>query len=121
MIVAVYGTLKEWFYNHSLITNFKKIWEDYINFEALVDCWFPCVKFNKKRKNKILVELYEVDTEEGMEQLDMLEWVPRLYHRLYTKTISGKDVCVYEYTDKIEWINFNVLEDQWDNKYTRSN
>jgi len=119
MLVAVYGTLKEWFYNHYLIKDFKKVWEDYIKFEALEDCGFPCVKFNDKSDKEILVELYEVDTEEWMERLDRLEWVPTLYHRLYTKTVSGKDICVYEYTDDIEWVYFHCIEEIDNKKYNR--
>lgn len=118
MIVAVYGTLKEGFSNHSLIKDFKMIEKDFIKIDALEDCGFPCVKFNKEWEIELEIELYNVDTEQGMDNLDMLEWVPTLYHRLTTETVSGKEVIVYEYTEDIEGIDYNCLEKMKDNKYT---
>ncbi len=119
MLVAVYGTLKKGYGNHSVISAHKLVGSDYLRISALEDCGFPCVKFNKDSNIKLFVELYEVNTEEGMNRLDSLEWVPTLYHRLYTKTVWGKDVCVYEYTDKLNGIDYNCLEQEWENDYKR--
>lgn len=73
MLVFVYGSLKEGFGNHRLISSFKKIGEGTIEGKMYSLGAFPAVVLDKENPDLIHGEIYDVNTESGLERLDMLE------------------------------------------------
>lgn len=93
MLVAVYGTLRKGYWNHSLIEKTKFIgktktdpkWAMHISsgqFPVLIP-----------GSNSIVVEVYDVN-KETLARLDMLEGYPNFYNRKLIKTEYG-DAWIY--------------------------
>lgn len=107
-LVAVYWTLKKWFWNYRVMerANWKFIWEDYIQFNKLDSFWYPMITLGNDTNTYLKVELFEVNKEWITWQLDMLEWYREnsqfnLYNRVKTKTLNWLDVWIYEINNDI--------------------
>ena len=101
--VAVYGSLKEGFHNHSLLKGAKKLGEGLLSSSYLMHSYGSCPALERTTEPSapIHVEVYEVD-DKGLEALDYLEGyhpdrVPRLnfYQRTKDTTTDGLEVWVY--------------------------
>lgn len=109
--VAVYGTLKEWFHNHSVMQRAEgtKIGMDYVEVESLHNVWYPCVKFKEGTNRFLEIEVYYVP-DEWMQNLDWLEWYTpgdpnNLYNRITVTTHNWDEVIVYEINSDIDdWL-----------------
>lgn len=81
--IFVYGTLKKGYGNHGVLGRSKYINEALTNSRefTMFDGGFPYVSdsFTDKNTGSILGELYEVDNEQTLANLDRLEGVPTLY------------------------------------------
>jgi gamma-glutamylcyclotransferase (GGCT)/AIG2-like uncharacterized protein YtfP len=103
MIIWVYGTLKKWFNNHSVMETAEWIFikEDYIQINKLWECWFPYIELSDSSDKWLKVELYEIK-DSNMYILDHLEWYTEWntnnhYNRVLIETLSWEKVYVYEY------------------------
>lgn len=76
--VAVYGSLKEGFYNHRLLRGQRLVGKGHVTgFEMFSMGSFPMII---EGKGNVAVEVYEVDSA-TMDNLDRLEGFPRFYDR----------------------------------------
>lgn len=103
-LVAVYGTLKKWWGNHSVMERAEWVFqkEDYIPYESIVSGWFPMVKFKQDSLKFLKVELYKVPKVWVLKYLDALEGHPSFYVRKEVTTLlSWVNVTVYEIVDPI--------------------
>ena len=104
-IVAVYGTLKKWFWNHRTMewAQWEFIRVDYIPFTELASCWYPMMKFDDASSKKFIeVELYKVDDRGVLDYLDRLEGYPSLYIRKKVTTLLWEEsVVVYQINSDI--------------------
>jgi len=101
--VAVYGTLKKAYANHSSMVSAggEYIGKDYIQIERVDCCGFPMVKLSDSSKKWLEVEVYNVSLHWIEWPLDTLEWYTpwstyNLYHRVKTITKNWAEVWVYE-------------------------
>ena len=113
-LVWVYWTLKKWKWNNVVLWDSKKIWETYIWIDKIEDCWYPMIKL--WNTEQLLIEVYEVTNKDIMEWLDMLEWVPTLYHKAKVDTDLWK-VIIYEYTGNLDLLDYDCITKVWPNKY----
>ena len=100
MLIAVYWTLKKWYWNHRLLEWATFLKEDFVPFLKIAGSWFPIAKFNFNSKlsdneKYLLVELYNV-SEDMMPRIDWLEWHPNWYRRTPIQTTSWIDVEIYD-------------------------
>ena len=106
MRVAVYGTLKRWYGNHSVMIQAwgELIATDDIEFESIKDVWYPCIKFKEWTNKFIQVEIYEVQDREPLDWLEWYtEWDPNnLYNLKEVTTAKWDKVFIYEYNWDIE-------------------
>jgi gamma-glutamylaminecyclotransferase len=81
--LLVYGTLKKGYGNHGVLGRSKYINEAMTNSRefTMFDGGFPYVSdgFSDKSNGSILGELYQVDDQQILDNLDRLEGVPHLY------------------------------------------
>lgn len=98
-LVAVYGTLMSGFGNHRILSNSNFLGNDTINGFNMHDIgWFPGII---KGEDKISAEIYQIDSEETVQQLDYLEGYPNLYTREQVDTQYGK-AWIYIYNNKLD-------------------
>lgn len=90
--VFVYGTLKEGFGNHRVLSSSRKVGEAITCSDSysMIDGGFPTVVLGGKFHVK--GELYEVVDERVMRNLDMLEGVPTLFDHHKTQVKVDSDV-----------------------------
>lgn len=94
MYVFVYGTLKQGYGNHGVLGNSKFIGKaftespDYL----LYDGGFPWAVYEEdKGIGRIVGEVYEIDDEITLHNLDRLEGVPYMYQHHTTNVIMIKE------------------------------
>ena len=111
MKVAVYWTLKKWYYYHNFLANAKFLYNSFIGIWALKDVWYPCVKLGNKEM--LEVEVYEIN-KDILQKLDELEEVPDEYIRKTIEILAPNNtkdmVFIYEYVGKIDKIDYSVLK-----------
>ena len=108
MLVAVYGSLKKGFGNHSLLKHSKFIGEDIVKgFEMRSMGAFP---FIRKGFGNVHIEIYEVD-DLTMFNLDRLEGYPYFYNRIQVKTKNlKKKVWIYVINEKLSFVtNYKIV------------
>lgn len=107
-IIAVYWTLKKWFWNYWVMERAKGVFirEDFVEFTHIVSWWFPMIKFwkNEGVKKFIKVELFSVPEEWIINSLDRLEWHPTFYKRKDVTTVIDEEPCV----------TYNIVDSIWD-------
>lgn len=100
MKVAVYGSLRKGFGNHTLIDHCNKEWEGYVllnNRKMVAYCnAFPAVVVSKL-SCPFIAEVYEID-EQTLARLDRLEGFPHFYNREKITTPVG-DAWMYYIAD----------------------
>lgn len=93
--VAVYGSLKEGFGNHRLLTTSEKVGEDWVDGWTMYSLGgFPAIV---EGDGSIKVEIYEVD-DETFSRLDRLEGYPSFYDRKKVETSEGAAWIYYHHT-----------------------
>jgi len=109
-IIAVYGTLKQWYGNHSLMSWCNLIWKDYVKCYGITGKWFPIGDFkdNWNSRFRLLVELYEVPTD-VLPRVDALEWHPNWYKRIEVTTKSWRQVEIYN--QYVKTIDTSILKE----------
>ena len=107
-LVAVYGSLREGFGNHSLLEGATKLSKESITGEyTMLDLGaFPGVIL--EGNTPLVVEVYQVD-EPTFNRLDMLEGYPSFYNRKKISTSAGE-----------AWIYFLEGREGWSNSYVKS-
>ena len=110
ILVAVYGSLKKEFHNHSLLMNSEFIGEHITepNFTMVDLGAFPAVL--NKGTTAIHGEIYRV-TEKSLSELDTLEGYPKYYDRIKILTDAGsawmyilaKESAAYPIIELGEW------------------
>jgi len=92
--VAVYGSLRQGMFNHSLLETSKKLGNDKLEVFIMYSLGaVPCVRSVFPEGNWITVEVYEVD-DTTFERLDRLEGYPTFYDRKLVRTKYG-DAWIY--------------------------
>ena len=107
-LVAVYGSLREGFGNHSLLGDSQLKSEEVLEGEytMLHLGGFPGVVL--EGTTPITVEVYEID-EDTFSRLDMLEGYPSFYNRKQVETRAG-----------MAWIYYLHCNDEWTNTFVPS-
>ena len=114
-LLAVYGTLKRWYYNHKLLENAHFILEDYIPATKVAGESFPKIFYNWEIKNYMVhCEIYCVPNED-MSNIDTLEWHPHWYKRTEVTTKNWYIVEFYNYISKLQddTKNFCNIDENW--------
>ena len=100
MKVFVYGTLKQGFGNHRLLSDSKFLGIDVLQDHTLIQTpGFPYMVESKGDKAR--GEVYEVD-ERIVRYLDALEGYPTHYQKKEVRTEGGREVFTY-YLDPEKW------------------
>ena len=113
-LVAVYGSLREGFGNHSLLgdSELKSTERLRGGFTMLHLGGFPGVVL--EGDSDITVEVYEVD-DDVFARLDQLEGYPSFYNRKQVKTTEGM-AWMYYLECKDEWTNTYIPSGDWNDR-----
>lgn len=117
-LVAVYGSLRSGLGNHRLLETAKRQTDGIIpsGFCMYSLSAFPGLVKEEPSTN-IVVEVYEIDTEQRIQRLDMLEGYPSFYDREEVTLEDGRICWVYFLASKSHhWPQ--VLDGDWF-KYVR--
>lgn len=121
MKVAVYWTLKKWWWNHVLLHKAEFIWEAFVKCYWIHWRWFPIANFvdNWKDSIELQVEIYNVDNG-TLSELDRLEWANQWrddwYSRIEVTTTEWNPVQIY--SQNVSEIDYDQIESVEGNKYT---
>lgn len=99
-LVAVYGTLREGFYNHRLLESAIYMGETIVKGFVMfsINGWYPGIN---EGNGNIVVEIYEITDDDMANNLDRLEGYPSMYNRKQIETEYGK-VWIYIFNRKHE-------------------
>lgn len=112
MKVFVYGTLKSGYGNNRLLQGAEYLGEDIVNgykmFYSYGTGSFPVIT---EADGKIKGEVYKIDPNRHLRDLDALEGEGRMYHRKTADTNGGHEVHLYvggswfDYTQEVPVVN----------------
>lgn len=114
--VAVYGSLRQGMGNHGLLSGLKPLSTTTVKgFDMYSYGAFP---FITDGEGEVTVEVYEVDSDNRADRLDMLEGYPSFYDRKQVITEDGETVWVYFIADQRndtpvkngDWVEFKKKE-----------
>tara|TARA_Y100000593_G_C4305388_1_gene335448 strand:- start:453 stop:827 length:375 start_codon:yes stop_codon:yes gene_type:complete len=107
MKIAVYGTLKEGFSNHTYLENATFIRTDVLKGYRMFDkLWYPCVVEDNDVSKEIVVEIYEVDRK-TLGEVDRVEGFMEEHpdESLFVRTADcslGEMVWVYLFNKSVD-------------------
>lgn len=106
-LVFVYGTLKQGYGNHRLLTEAEKLGTAIVQDVTLYDMGFPVAIDSDG--DFVTGEVYRVDDEETMQRLDWLEGYPSFYDRKLVDTEHGQAWMYFQ----TEVNNLRHIGDTW--------
>lgn len=116
--IAVYGSLRQGMYNHPLLrdSKFLETKEIEVPYKMVSFRYYPAL-IPSEKKNKIIVEIYEVDND-VYKDVEALEGYPNFYNRvtldddseIYVLSMQDDyyDSSHYEYEEHIkDWVEYS--------------
>jgi gamma-glutamylaminecyclotransferase len=116
--IAVYGTLREGFNNNKYYLNgCKKVKTSKTDelFTMYSNGGFPIISPNGPKPTNIVVDLYEIDNEDTIKNIDALEGYPGWYDKMDV-TVEGEKVPIY-FMDNVN--NLPIVESGDWSKYKK--